>query len=317
MDAQPILAWMSGRPKPLALFAAHLAVAAESCHEGIQNLRLDHSMWKPYSGRDHRKWLHYYSSNRLLLSELGRALGWREERIGLLIGMLKCFAWFSKAERANVQAAVREAIGERPDLFMTQARRRTAFYERIAIRSLTSEEAIGFFGDVDPKRFFQDPAAQFFFRVAFPCLMLFGQWPSLLLNSATKLRNPNHKKLSGLIRLDKHVVSHPRVRRLMLSGPKAARQRHQGVVAQSLRSMPPIISRKKIKSRLGRLIIDVCAGCDYRLTTTDVANLFHAVAKSNSLTVDRDIPQSPEARTKGIQREKRFWSILPYRTKKR
>lgn len=168
---------------------------------------------------------------------------------------------------------------------------------------------------------------RFFFCVAFPCWLEYGQPPVKL---QRKARRGDTYALEKLLRLDKFILEDARVRRVfhrvMASKGKALKER----LSKALAGVPlRKLTRNKVKVTLAALVYKTLREADARFRELDkrfphiekprpaldlpeLRRLFDAVAQDvHGELQDNDLPLGDEAFRKAVQRELPFWPDLP------
>jgi len=75
--------------------------------------------------------------------------------------------------------------------------------------------------------------------------------------------------------------------------------------------------RRKIKFNLAGLISNVSIALGQKLLTSDIHNLFDAIAQGKGIdNIDPDLIVTPETFEKAVQRARKSWKIIPLTDKK-
>lgn len=151
-------------------------------------------------------------------------------------------------------------------------------------------------------------AGQFFFRVWWPCWILYGEYPPKLLRAA---RLGDLASLDRLLRLDKYVLHDPGVARVIgdVLSSGAANDRRR--VLNALRGRPTVaFNDASIRTGLAALISQLAFLFGSRVTAPEIQALFDGIARvRRGEAADRFLPTG-ETLAKAIQR-KRKWPSLP------
>ncbi|MAT73365.1 MAG: hypothetical protein CMJ58_28105 [Planctomycetaceae bacterium] len=311
MEANPLEIWAAGKPSVLAAFGINAALAAEATCELLTWVRSGSGRRPRLQRRDGERWLEYYSNHRTFLADLGCALGWNPQRVARLLSAYRFLSWCTRAERVVVEATLRELCGQTPKGVYANATRFAELGKRLAADGICSPNDNGILGEIDWEALCRTSVGQFCFRVALPCWVLHGRWPGKVLCDATRWVGPDRTALDLLVGLDKQVIHHNRMQRFLHDGPASLQAGRQRRVGKALQRSTRRLSRKQIKFRIGRLIIDIAKALHVEVTSGDIRELFDAVGQvQKGLQRDADLPASPESHTKGLQRAKGFW-LLP------
>jgi hypothetical protein len=144
----------------------------------------------------------------------------------------------------------------------------------------------------------------FFIKVFMPCYYMYKSYPIKLFRKA---RHGDIDALEKLFRLDSSVILDKRIEKIYHNS-KTKRIINERL-NNSLGSNPKVkIDRKKIKMSMAGLISFYSEKIGQRLNEREIRKYFDEVVKSKGNgDIDTDIPESPEAFAKAIQREKRNW----------
>ena len=147
----------------------------------------------------------------------------------------------------------------------------------------------------------------FAYKVMLPCWHFYAISPSILFRKA---RNGNLEAMDKLLRIDTAVLCDPRISEHVyrLSLQKSKRKLEK--ILDAIRNGPKAkISMQKIKFTLAGMISILSQILGHRLKSPAIRQLFNAVAidTGKDEMIDRDLPDSPEAFSKAIQRERYFW----------
>lgn len=158
--------------------------------------------------------------------------------------------------------------------------------------------------------------AWFLISVAAPCLIVYGQFPSQLLESATNRNSPCFESLGRLVALDKNVLKHRRVNWLVNDAKPTWRKCADEVIQKCYgRSVSKGLDRTSIKCSIAAWISRFADVLAVRLTKTELRELFdlnaRIIAGKQSLPVhDFDLPDGDEAFYKAYSRKKKEFKVF-------
>lgn len=302
--------WCENRPRFLCSHAIQVASSAQDCADLLSIVcgGVNHPAFTivpPIA-----KWLPLYRSHRTVIRRVSEAFAAAhsiDDAKGFGLGFadgLSCWSEFSNKNIEERKSALNEV--------------------NIAIQSLSDEEraevnqALKEMGDKFRKsddissdtisKFFDTVEVQFFFRVAFPCWLLYGQTVTRLYQRA---RHKNFDALDDLLRLDKALVGDQTIAsRIMWARLKNDRL-FKKLNAAISGNPDHRISISKVKASLAGLISKVSRYFPEPLTAPDIRGLFDALAADAGKIRDTDIPAGDDAWAKAIQRERLFWESVP------
>jgi len=141
----------------------------------------------------------------------------------------------------------------------------------------------------------------FLILVLIPCVILYGKSPAKLLREA---RCGNYESLEKLIRLYSSIIFEYRIsekiNRLRYKEPAT----HEKLISAMLKPPKFKISRQRIKILMAANISLFSILSNHRLNEPDIRELFDIIAQeTEGNEIDTDLPESPEAFSKAIQRE--------------
>lgn len=152
---------------------------------------------------------------------------------------------------------------------------------------------------------------QFLLCVWIPSLVLANDYPSRLMRRA---RAGDMDALEHLLRLDKTVLQEPRIAEQLQDAwmtPRRARFRR---LAAAIAGKPKQLNSKAVKMRLAALASRFFQ-LEVAINSTELRDLFDiamTMETGGRQKVDTDLPESPEAIGKGVQRMRKLWSrIIP------
>lgn len=154
-----------------------------------------------------------------------------------------------------------------------------------------------------------ETALAFLFLVAFPCWLLYKEWPSKLYHKAIKGdTNAIHK----LLRLDPFTLHDPAIGRQIQQVRIHGRQTlYAELLSAPLKPIKTKLTSRTIKDLLAGMIALLAEAIKQPLTSTDIRDLFDAVAQdADNQDIDTSLPESQEAYSKVIQRNRPGWKPL-------
>jgi len=149
----------------------------------------------------------------------------------------------------------------------------------------------------------------FLFLVAFPCLLLYKEWPSKLYSDANK---GDTNAILKLLRLDPFLLHDPtiglEIQKVRINGKQSV---YENLLNAPLKPIKLKLTNRGIKDMLAGLISLMAETLKQPLTSTDIRDLFDAVAQdADKRDIDTSLPESQEAYSKVIQRNRPDWTPL-------
>ncbi|QQE12727.1 hypothetical protein JD969_04490 [Planctomycetota bacterium] len=139
--------------------------------------------------------------------------------------------------------------------------------------------------------------------VHLPCMILYGE---LHFNLYRQARSGDLQAIDKLLRLDKGLLRDPlivnQVHMLLLSADEFKRK----MISNAIVGKPsPPFTMKKLKVHYATYVAVAAEQAGYKLDSFELRALFDAVSRDwEGKLVDRDLPDSPDAISKAIQRHK-------------
>lgn len=151
----------------------------------------------------------------------------------------------------------------------------------------------------------------FVFLVFVPCYMIYQTGPGKLYHKA---RLGDEDAIDKLLRLDPFMLHDPaigqRIQKIRLFGRQTT---YQNLVEAPLKPIKAKITNNKIKTSMATLISMIAEALKQPLTSTEIRNLFNAIAKdADKHDEDSAMPSNPETLGKAIQRKRSTWQPLLY-----
>ncbi len=149
----------------------------------------------------------------------------------------------------------------------------------------------------------------FFLWVWLPCWYETGEAPVFVYRKA---RQGDMDALDALLRIDKAVMRDrliaQHIHEAQLENPARTTFFQKAMQGDPRKQL----TKKKVKCTAAGLISNVSEAMGQRLLEPEIRDLFDAIAQDEGKgRIDTDLPESPEAFSKAIQRERKFWNILP------
>lgn len=159
-------------------------------------------------------------------------------------------------------------------------------------------------------------AGQFYLFVAVPCWLLYRDSAT---NLYRKARLGDYDSLEKLLRLDALLIHDPsigkQVQQLRIKGKYSA---YENLIESILKKPKNKSTKKKMKYAIAGLISGISSAINHPLTEPQIRELFDAVAQdTQKKSIDTDLPDSPEAFAKAIQRDRYYWNKILYPDKKK
>lgn len=154
-----------------------------------------------------------------------------------------------------------------------------------------------------------DAELVYLFLVAFPCWLLYKEWPSMLYHKA---RKGDANSIHKLLRLDPFLLHDPaigrEIQKIRIHGRHSV---YAGLLIAPLSPIKIKVTSRSIKDILAGLISQLAESIKHPLTSTEIRDLFDAVAQdTDKQDIDTSLPESQEAYSKVIQRNRPDWKPL-------
>jgi len=154
-----------------------------------------------------------------------------------------------------------------------------------------------------------EPELAFLFLVALPCWLFYKEWPSRLYRNA---RQGDTRAINKLLRLDPFLLHDPSIGReiqnVRIHGKKTV---YADLLNAPLKPIKLKLTSRSIKDSLAGLISVLAEAMKQPLTSTEIRDLFDAIAKdADNRNIDTSLPESQEAYSKVIQRNRSDWKPL-------
>jgi hypothetical protein len=301
--------WCDDKPMLLCWFATQVAVSMEATFELIRLCRGDIGLFTSGWNTRRSEWLGFYTRHRCWRRGLLIGVGANSDEADACEGVVDSLSWMSRSDKAYVMASMQDVTpAEWQESWANGVATRKALWEdHWSDLNGTSDDGMS---EAEAGQFFGMSAVQFFFRVAFPCWVLHGKWPSRMLWMASRGGPAGLRALKDLIRLDNQVIHHPRLDNVLHPPQRALRQSRKSWLTRALNGKTAAISRVRLKYRLGRLIYDVAQRIGSPLTTPAISELFNISATLRVAGVRATAPVIyPASFLRGIERESGHWDL--------
>jgi len=184
-------------------------------------------------------------------------------------------------------------------------------------KSITLDDSIDENDKLDIPEHLQKPEMLFFTKVFTPCFVIYGELPGFLMRKA---RLGDIVALDKLLRIDKTAINDPIIgEQFHLASLDKDKTKFQTMVRALEGSMQGKASSQKVKSIIAGFISVFSESLGHRLNSTDIRELFNAVAVDRGYDelIDHDLPDSDEALSQAILRERKILAPLfnhPYKS---
>jgi hypothetical protein len=149
----------------------------------------------------------------------------------------------------------------------------------------------------------------FLFLVAFPCWLFYKEWPTKLYRKA---RQGDTSAIHKLLRLDPFLLHDPsigrEIQKVRIYGKKSV---YVDLLNAPLKPIKLKLTSRTIKDSLAGLISVLADAMKQPLTSIEIRDLFDAITKdADKRDIDTSLPDSQEAYSKVIQRNRTDWKPL-------
>jgi hypothetical protein len=269
--------WCEGKPQMLAWLATQVAVSMDATFELLQLCRSENGMFAKRCRIRRCEWLDFYTHHRRWRRGLLTGSGVGEVESDTCESLVDSVPWIARADKACLKASLeglseedwRESLAQGKELWNQQWKLHWDELSGDLEEGMSEQEA---------RHFFREPGVQFFFRVAFPCWVMYGKWPSRMLWIASRGGSVGLSALQDLIRLDNLVVHHSSLDHVLHPSKRTLRQARKSWLNRALSGKWASVSRSRLRYRLGRLIYDVGERIGSPLKTPEISELFRIAA---------------------------------------
>lgn len=155
------------------------------------------------------------------------------------------------------------------------------------------------------------PEIIFGLAVLLPCWLIYRQYPVTMLRRA---RQGHIDDIERLLKLDPTALIDKKISAHFHNACFKTNQYNYQRIVKALGSLPKAkLTLSKMKMNIAGLISAQSERLGQRLKEPEIRSLFDAIAKDTGIgDIDTDIPDSPEAFSQAILRERKFWfPVLP------
>jgi hypothetical protein len=296
MNTAPILQWIESQPdRSLATIAA--AVARFGCL--LPAILTDCRERWPGSPPDPAAWIKLYRDHRRIAEAVHKSLCSAPdcELLGDTARWLRALSpelrrWVADSITPEDWAAgVR--IGEEQARVFQEAMAAVAFNDVPTARALGASV-----GELSVE-------GRFFMQVELPYLVEYGDLP---IRDFADARRGDVAALERLLAIDPAVVGDAEIAGQIARSVLSRNMARMRLLSGAMVKGPPVVKAEQCKILVAAAIVGVFENAGVAITVASVRSLFDAIARSErDVLIDSDLPYSPEAMSKGIQRYKKFW----------
>lgn len=170
---------------------------------------------------------------------------------------------------------------------------------------MNADDSLKSYPSRDPADY-SDPRANFYFSVATICDAFYGEDIGSLFNKACC---GNYESLEKILRLDESLISEPSIAAQVFQLKAEGKKNKYSKLLGCLGKRPKLkFTLQKIKYVKAGHISAYSELMGHKLTEPDIRALFDAISRDRGKgPIDIDLPDSAEAFSKAIQRERMIW----------
>jgi len=247
------------------------------------------------------KWFNYYKEYKLNKNELNEILNEEDEVIQFIIRLI-----INHAEENGllIEEPEENESGIPGKLYeLTKAELENKNEIELHEKDFRKTQS-----NLDLKDFNKYPGIVFFIRVMFPCLIIYGEYPSELYQKA---KEGDLESFCKLLRIDKTIICDQKFAEYIIQLEIHRTSKQSNEIIRAFTGSYKKMSLKKIKMRVGAFLSDKSRTYGYELTSTDIRTIFDDAARYyRNKDIDDILMVSPEAITKTKQRYKDHWKFL-------
>ena len=304
--------WCKNKPYLLAIGARHIVAGSKPCYEFLLKWKSGKQLTGLETPIDLDQWINLYKNHKRIEKCLKHLFMLFGEVAEIAIDFFDAFK-LNRKERKRLGSKkfnqlIREELIKLSPEDWRELNKKWFEFLQISLDSLEND----ILGELDEattrriKELFNQPEMLFYIRVQIPCWLFYGEHPSFLLRKA---RLGDIDAIEKMLRLDPSLRNDTKIKRIFhnatWSGKKSTASKISS--AQTKTSLKKI-SLKHIKSSAAGLISALANQLYVKLTEPEIRKLFDAVAElSGHGEIDIDLPDSPEAFSKAIQRARKLW----------
>ncbi len=300
MDRVPIQQWIERQPnKLLATYAA--ALARVGCD--LPQMLAEFGKRWPGVAPDPSDWMGCYRDHRRLAGAVRSLLpGGPDTLLMVDIGraVRRCSPEDLRAVVGSIPAEERVAVAEAAQ---EQAKVFEDALAAVAYNDVRGAgELAGFVGEIPLELWF-------LVRVVLPYLIEHGDLPTR--DFARARRGRDLPAFERIVAIDPSVIVEPRIAREIAASVLVGKGVRLRLLTDAINKKPSSARAGQCKMLMAALMVASFENAKLPLSVRDVRDLFDAIAKAehgrDGVLIDSDLPDSPEAMAKGIQRYKRIW----------
>lgn len=299
--------WAQGKSPFLALCATQIASFALEIPDILKHQKKHRLLTHTFPVPDIPSWHSLYRSHRRYITPFLEMVFYASPLGQQLISLSVAIKDLPRDhEQVKKQSVTPEQLKEAHDYLIGLLRMSFAeIQEELNDAPLTPEvrEVVQRYRDND------ETALSFLFLVAFPCWLLYKEWPSKLYHKAIR---GDYNAIHKLLRLDPFTLHDPaigkQIQRTRVHGPQTT---YKELLSAPLKPIKVKLTSRTIKDMLAGLISIMADTLKQPLTSTEIRDLFDAVAQDTAKRdIDTTLPESQEAYSKVIQRNRPDWKTL-------
>jgi hypothetical protein len=299
--------WAQDKPPLIALFAPQIASFAREIPEMLKSQKKHRLLSHTFSVPDLSSWHAFYRSHRLYFNPFLEMIFQASPYGKQLIALGAAFQNLPRhLKQMKEQGIDPEQLKDGQDSLNEFLRMSFAEIQDDLDDTPLSPEVRAV---VQQYKDNDEMALAFMFLVAFPCWLHFKEWPSKLYHKAiTGDTNAIHK----LLRLDPFTLHDPAIGKQIQHVRIHGRQTvYAELLNAPLKPVKVKLTSRTMKDMLAGLISSLADAIKQPLTSTDIRDLFDAVAQDyDKRDIDTSLPESQEAYSKVIQRNRPDWKPL-------
>lgn len=299
--------WAQGRPPLMAICATQIATFARDIPEILKHQKKHRLLTQTFPVPDLPSWHALYRSHRRYISPflemVFQAAPLGEQLISLSLALKDLPR---RLEQVKEQSVTPEQIEEAHEYLNGLLRMTFAEIQGdLDDTPLTPEvRAV-----VQQYKDTNETAIAFLFLVALPCWLIYKEWPSTLYHKAIR---GDYNAIHKLLRLDPFTLHDPaigkQIHRFRIHGRQSL---YEELLSAPLKPIKVKLTSRVIKDILAGLISLIADALKQPLTSTEIRDLFDAVARdAEKRDIDTSLPESQEAYSKVIQRNRHEWKTL-------
>jgi hypothetical protein len=306
---QAVKEWAQDKSVLLAILAPHAAAFAREMPEALRHVKERRLYSMQFPLPDLPSWFNYYHAP--------------EKSVMALVNLLLEFSDFVQkvASFAETVNELRDFAKESPEIKPTFSPQQNEDFTS-SLNAMLSSSYAELKDDLADTSFDLKTKAKFlqyvkenetelgyFFLVVAPCWLLFKMSPNRLYRKA---RRGDVKALEKLLNLDPLMLHDPTIGREMQKLRFKNRTNDYERLLELVRKpLKPKLNKSKAKASLSAFISLLAGVIEQPLTEPQIRELHDAVTlEAEGKEIDTDLPDSPEALAKAIQREKSKWQQI-------